>query len=609
MDGGVTNSPSLDTYKRLFTEARDMTQTARERATKHRRYYDGKVDEKLARELRRKRQPDFVINRVRPGVEGMVGVVERGKSDPRAYPRTPQDEGSAEVATDTLRYVTDVNRWHQVKLSGFRNMLVEGTAAVLVEVDDELEVRLRRLRFEEFFFDPYSRELDFSDASYLGVAKWQYVDDVVAAYPEHEAGLRNAVSTGNTGDSTWNDRPDNNSMMWTDSKRKRLLVVEMYHKRGGTWLKCVYVGDLKLEEGPSPYLDDKQRPMCPIEAVSAYIDDENTRYGVVADMVGPQDEINVYRRKAAHFATYRQVQESDPVAAYADVEEVRREAAKPDGVIPPGYSIVPNDKFSMDLTLLQEAKGEIERASVNPAILGRQGESQSGRAQLVRQQAGLTELAHLFGGLEDWELRIYRQCWSRVRQFWTEPKFIRVTDDENAVKFIQINEPVWGEPAPVLDPITGIPQYDPVTRQVVMRPQFLGMRNAVAQMGVDIIVDSTQDTANVQQEQFQELVKLVPAMVQAGMRPPLKALIQNSNLPKKRELIEEIEQGMQQQGQPQPDPAQQAAMQLQLREKAATIGRTEAQAEESRARALKTMGEARDHEMQSRWLTAGQPGF
>jgi hypothetical protein len=73
---------------------------------------------------------------------------------------------------------------------------------------------------------------------------------------------------------------------------------------------------------------------------------------------------DAYRRKAAHWATFRQVQETDTVSAYADPEEVRREAAKPDGVLPPGYGIVPNDKFSMDMALLNEANAEIERAGL-----------------------------------------------------------------------------------------------------------------------------------------------------------------------------------------------------------------------------------------------------
>ena len=607
MDGGLTNAPTLDSYKRLFREARELTGTARENAKRYRRYYDGKIDPRLERRLRDKKQPTFTINRVKPGVEGMVGVVDRGKTDPRAYPRNPQDEGSAEVATDTLRYVADVNRWHRSKIASFRNMLIEGCAAVLTEVDDQLEVRFRRIRFEEFFFDPYSRELDFSDASYMGMAKWTYVDDVVASYPEAEAALRSAVSNGDaTSDNTWEDRPEDNSTTWTDSRRKRLLLVEMYKKHAGQWLKCVFVGDLKLEEGPSPYADQDGEPCNPIEAAAAYIDDENNRYGVVADMAGPQDEINTYRRKAAHLATFRQFQESGPDAATADPDEVRREGAKPDGVIPVGWQVVPNaDRFQMDMSLLAEAKAEIERAGVNPAIVAR-GDSSSGRQDLIRQQAGLTELSHLFSGLEDFELRVFRQAWARIRQFWTEPKFIRVTDDENAVRFVQINKPIWGPPAPVVDPITGVPQYDPVTRQIVMQPQFLGMENAVAEMGVDIIIDATPDTANVQQEQFQGLIDLAKSGMLDPRNPLAKVIIKASSLPKKREVLETFEQGAEQG----PDPAQQAAMELQMRKAQSDINKTDAQAEQARADALKTMGEARGNALQqdmtTGWLT--QPG-
>lgn len=603
MDGGLIDT-SLDTWKRLFTEARDMTRTARSEAKKHRRYYDGKIDPELGRRLRARKQPDFVINRVRPGVEGMVGVVERGKTDPRAYPRTPQDEGSSEVATDTLRYVTDQNRWHQNKLKAFRNMLVEGVAAAIIEVDERLEVRIRRGRYESFFYDPYSREPDFSDASYMGFAEWQYQDDVVALYPEQRGIILSVVARGDTGDSQWADRPDDQTTMWADPRRKRLLVVEMYAKRGGTWMKCVFVGDATLEEGPSPYLDDDGQPMNPIEAMSAYVDDDNNRYGVVADMVGPQDEINTYRRKGAHLATFRQLQETDPSSAGADPEEARREASRADGVIPSGWNIVPtSDKFSMDMNLLAEAKSEIERIGPNPAILGRQGENQSGRAGLVRQQAGLTELAHLYGGLEDWELRVFRQVWSRVRQFWTEPKFIRVTDDENAVKFIQINKPVYGEPAPVIDELTGLPKYDPFTRQIVMAPQFLGMENAVAEMGVDIIVDSTPDTANIQQEQFTELAKL--ASIYGPQEVPFDVVLKASGLPKKRELIEQLEARKKQGSEPPPQVA--AAMELEMASKQAEIGETQAKTEQAAANALKTFAEAQATEMQSAWIN--QPGY
>ena len=619
--------PALDTWKRLFTEARDLTALARARSKEHRRYYDGKIDPKLLRELRRKRQPDFNINRVRPGIEGMVGVVERGKSDPRAYPRTPQDEGASEVATDALRYVADVNRWQQNKLKVFRNMCIEGTAAVIVEVDEQLEVLIRRWRFEEFFYDPYSREPDFSDASYMGGAKWQYVDEIAAAYPDFEQQLRASCASGDVGDASWADRPEDHAVMWSDPRRKRMLIVEMYKRDRGVWLKCVFVGSLKLEEGPSPYQDADGKPCNPIEAQSVFVDDENRRYGMVEDMIGPQDEINVYRRKAAHRATFRQLQETDPQSAGIDPDEARHEAARPDGVIPAGWNVVDDaGKFQMDMTLLAEAKAEIERTAPNPAIVGR-GVSASGRQDLIRQQVGLTELAHLFAALDDLEMRVYRQCWARIRQYWTQPKFLRVTDDPDEIRFIQVNEPIWGPPAPVIDQETG---------QTVMRPQYLGMRNELAKMGVDIIVDSTPDTANVQQEQFNALVELGKIPGALG-RNPGAILIEASSLPKKRQLLETLK-GEQEQGGPPPlTPEQQALTELAIREKAANVDKTIAQTRLTDAQAGKAAADThgslvtadakrrqsdietahavdelaarRNALMQDQWVPIGEPGF
>ena len=75
------------------------------------------------------------------------------------------------------------------------------------------------------------------------------------------------------------------------------------------------------------YQDADGKPCNPIEAQSVFVDDENRRYGMVEDMIGPQDEINVYRRKAAHRATFRQLQETDPQSAGIDPDEARRRLA------------------------------------------------------------------------------------------------------------------------------------------------------------------------------------------------------------------------------------------------------------------------------------------
>lgn len=552
MEDGVTEKAGVDVaaLKKQFSEWQSLTQDGRQENLIEIDYYDGKQltsGEKLT--LSKRGQPDIVINRIRPAVNGVLGVVERGKSEPRAFPRTPKDEGAADVATDTLRYIAERNRFDQAKIRCFKDMLVPGTLAAQVLVDSDLQVKIEQIRWEEFAYDPRSRREDFGDARWLAVARWMYADDVKALYPDKADDIDAAVDAGPMGasltaDPALGDRPDA-AGVWVDKKRRRLLIVEQYYRENG-WKRCVYHTLGVLWEGESPYHDDKGRPCCPIEAQSAYVDRENNRYGIVRDMRDVQDEVNKRRSKALHYLNTRQVQEVSPGSGMGEVDDVRSEAARPDGVLQSGWQVVPQtDQVQGQLELLREAKSEIERLGPNPAILGREGSDASGRALQARQQSGLVEMAILFGGLDDWVLRIYRQCWARVRQFWKAPQFIRVTDDEGAPKFVGLNQP-RGAPVqgmdgrPVVDPKTGEPQetqpkFDPLTGQSVF-----GYKNVLAEMDIDLILDSTPDTANIQQEQFQDLMQLVGSNPTYAQTVPFEMMLELSTVPHKRDLIDKL---------------------------------------------------------------------
>jgi Skp family chaperone for outer membrane proteins len=341
-------------------------------------------------------------------------------------------------------------------------------------------------------------------------------------------------------DLTWEDRPEV-ILPWFDREQRRLMVVEMYHIENQTWQRDVFFAGGELESTPSPYLDDNKRPMNPIEAYSSYVDRMNRRVGIVRDMRPIQDEVNMRRSKALHEMNTRQVQQVDPSAPQVDVNSVREEAAKPDGVIPPGWTVVArSDVVANNLTLLAEAKAEIERFSPNPAILGRQGADASGRSQQIRQQAGMTELARVLGRFNDWEFRCYHQMWGRARQFWKDPKWVRVTDDTGAPQYVRVNDPVHA-----MDPVTGQKVIDQTTQQPVLSHK----NNDIAKMDIDIIVDSVPDTATLEQEIFEELAQL--AQTYGPQNVPFSLVIEMSSLPKKRELIQKLQafQAEQQQAQ------------------------------------------------------------
>jgi hypothetical protein len=473
----------------------------------------------VRRLLKSRGQPAIYTNRVRPAIDGVLGVMDAAETSPRAYPRNPNpgDENAADVATKALRYIADKNQFKAVRLDCAEEHQIEGTCAALIEVDDELDAVVTQIPWKDFFYDPRSRRADFSDARYMGAAKWMYADDVKALYPERYAEMGDPIDGAMNSDFIREDKPQG-ALGWVDRKEQRLMVVEVYYRVGADWYRCVYCASGIFEFSLSPYLDDKGRTMCPIEAQSCYIDRDYQRYGRVRDMRPIQDEINARRSRLLHLANSRQIQERETGAAVVDAETARMEAARADGVIPSGWQMVPTaDLAAGQQLLLAESKSEIERMGPTPAVLGRQGSAaQSGRAKQVLEQAGLTELSRCLSRFEDWEQRCYRQMWLRSKQFKTAPWWIRVTDDVKAPEFIQLNAPpgqvdAEGNPVPT---------------------------NNIAQMDMDIIIDTVPNKASLAQEVWADMVELLKLYPPDD--PRFEIAVEMSPIADKARIIERI---------------------------------------------------------------------
>lgn len=541
-------------------------------------FYDGQqlTDDEI-RVLRDRKQPIVIMNRVRPAVNGIVGVVERGRIDPKAIPREPTDEDSANLATDVLRYVADYNRFQVLRSRMFLDMLRAGWTGSIQEVDEEGEVVSVPIRWEELIWDSASRELDCRDARFLGIAKWYYVDDLQAEYPQFAKEIGNSFAIGRTTVQTMEDRPFG-GYGWVDTNSRRVLVIEMYHRENGEWYRCKFIRSLALEAGPSAFKDKRGRGRCPIEVVRCYVDTQNRPYGVIVDMMDPQREVNARRSWLLRNLVARQV-----IAQKGMVED--KDAALQTLASSSGWLEV-NDIAQVQLqdkeadiaghtALMQEAKGEIDRQAPNPALQGREDRVQSGRALLARQQAGLLELSSVLSAFEDYTLRIYRQWWQCCRQFWTAPRYIKITSDVKAPEYLMVNQPVGVEV--VQDPQTGLPTIQPK------------LAKRLAELDVDITIDSSPDVASIEEEQFQALAELFPQVAAVN---PMKAdalldeLIASSPIIRnKQQLLEKM------QGPQQPNPMQQMAMQLEMQGKQAEVEKTQSETAKNVATTQKTQVE------------------
>lgn len=563
--------PDLETLKKQVAGAMDLLDEARRESGKDQDYYDDKqwTDDEI-RILEGRNQPALVFNHIKPAINAIVGIKERGRVDPKAWGRTPKDQKSSEIATDSLRYVDDKARFASTKREALRSFLIWGIVVGMVEVDEDRELTMKAHLPEEYYYDPYSRQHDFSDVRYDGIAKWMDEDAITELYPDQAQQITASIDSSVSVSETYKDRP-NRAWSWADKKKRRVMVFEHYHLWKGSWCKTVFVSGVILEHGPSAYKDSRGRPKKCTVAHSAYIDRENRRYGVIRSMRGPQDAINKARSKAVHLLNVRPIR-VDP--GVMDQDEVRAEGAKPDGVYMARKDQVEllnthTQFMPAHLELLRDAKDEMRRQSPTPGIVGRQNASQSGIAIQREQEAGLAEQVPVLAGFDDWVLRMYRSAWEGIKQFWDAPKFIRVTDDENAPRFMIMN---------ARDPMTGQPFVDPETGQP-MPP------NAPAEMDMDIIIDTTPDVAVLEEEQFRALAELMQMAVQSGqpMPVPFEALIKASSLPKKQEILDAMQQDKEQSGQ------QQQQMQLEAQE----IGKRQALAKIAvdETKAVKTQAE------------------
>jgi hypothetical protein len=576
-------------YRRMVDDFRDGTVEAREVADKSRRYFENdQIFGDIEKAWKRSRQPKVIRNEITPAIEGLLGVIRQAKVDPKAWPRNPQNEDQADVASKALRFVADVNKWHSKKVDAAETFYVEGIAAVAVEADEDGTPKITQLPYDELIYDPYSRQANFSDAAYLGIGKWMYQGDLQARYPMMREDLDAAFTSTSWGADMGLDRPDKPENAigtnWLDPRKRRIFVVELYHREDAEWMRCVfYVGGV-LEHSPSPYKGDRGESLCAFVFHSCLVTRDNQRTGRVKFMLSGQDELNAYGSRALHLSRSRQLKVSDPAfPPEVDARTAAVEAAKPDGVIPTGYELIPTSDLLAGMQLMMsEARQSIVRQAPTPAVLADASASnQSGRSRLVLQQAGMTEIARSMGRIEDWENEVYAHEWAILKQFKRDEWWIRTTgDDAKKPEFTGIN--VWVGP-------DGQPIPAQMAEQMKAQGIPVEMKNNLAEMDVDIEVENVPDTANLQAEQFEALSPMFTLLASdpnVGPKKTFEIAVALSSIPEKgrvKELIDKEDeippeqQAQQQQMAQMQQQVQQVMTELQVMKERAAIEKTQSE--------------------------------
>src|SRR4029079_16819488 len=484
------------------------------------------------------------------------------RKSPKAYPRTPMEEGGADLATAVVRATLDTADWKAKSYIAAQNAAIDGFGGIelILEAGDQgdPQVDFEVVENDGFFYDPRSYRLDFSDCRFMGQGKWLDLDQAREMFPDKADQLEDAMESA-TDLSTNSDR----EQKWfiTDGNIKRIRVVDEWYILDGEWCWCIYTGNMKLSEGKSYFHDEKGKGFCKYIMFSQQVDQDGDRYGFVRNLKSAQDEINQRRSKALHLLNTRRIIAEQ--GAFDDIEITRREAARPDGVVIRNKGFVAefddgqkNQEIQAHLEFLVDAKTEIENFGPNPELIGQGGVGdKSGRAIQLLQQAGIAELGPFLLAYRAWKIRVYRAVWNACKEHWKAQRYIRVTDNQDSLQWVGINEPS-------VNPQTGIPQ----------------MTNHIAALDVDIIMDEGPDSITTMADTYDALL----ALVQNGQQVPPQVLLELApgiDGETKKRILDQLNA---------PNPNEQ----LQQQTAQAEIAQTMADAELKKAQAAKALHDA-----------------
>src|SRR6188768_30145 len=184
-----------------------------------------------------RRQPVVTYNKIGRKIDGIVGLVERLKQDPKAYPRTPQHQQGADLATAVLRFIMDRNKWNEVGPIIAEAAAIDGLAGIELDLKvmpqkeqpqqqqqqppqpggnvvpfpgmghnggPELEPPPQQPNYDVlfgpvdndgFFYDPRSFKHDFDDARYMGIGKYVDEEMLVELLPGMEDDIKAACDS------------------------------------------------------------------------------------------------------------------------------------------------------------------------------------------------------------------------------------------------------------------------------------------------------------------------------------------------------------------------------------------------------------------------------
>lgn len=479
-----------------WREARSYQAENRELMDRDSRFYCGdQWSPEDLRELEARGQCASVYNLVKTNIDWVSGTERRATIDYHVLPRAQDDIENAATKTKLIKHIADYTHFNWHRSNAFQESLIAGVSFLEVGVrgdDTEYPIYLRHQTWRDCWWDALSREPDLSDSRFfirsktlpLTIAKAMFpdsIDDLEAASDVVDRfSLMDDQSTTYYADAQGKPLPFDYGDPTRYQSTRAIRLLECWHRRtepvkriAGRYrglfdeanprhqqalmtgqcslfdaiVQRVYCsiitvqGDV-LYTAPSPYKHDAL-PFIPIWCHRR--DDNGLPYGLVRNLVSPQQSLNKRKAKSLFLLSVNRVIADKH--AVDDPEAFELECARPDAIIwkNPGKEILFDTAPALAESHLAFAREDAQfirdASGVTSENLGQNQTELSGRAINLRQQQGSVSTAHIMDALRYATQRVGEQLLVLIERLYTTPLIVRLTgENSEQPDFLPLNQ-------------------------------------------------------------------------------------------------------------------------------------------------------------------------
>ena len=425
-----------------------------------------------------------VLNFTHAAVQTIVPIITDARPNIETIPENPSDFEFSEIMTQLMRAKWDRESYSQIVAEGVVDAMIYGTAISEQQWDQELHDGLGDYRFETvdpLFFYPDPRARDVNDQFGKGVITAIPTDiaEVKRKYPDKAHMIKSDISDLDSATTAklhmedyrirsssdnyqivQGDRPqdaDNPDQVlvltaWIDDET--MIEEEIVEKdKNGQKVskgfrqkkkfpngrKIVIANKILLEDEENPYIDGK-KPFAKL--VDYILPREFWGEGEIDQLKGPQESIN---KLSSYMMDILQLMGNpvwlNPIDSGVEDETITN---RPGLVIPWAGANPPSRAQGMEVQssffqFMDRMEKYFEKIhGVHEETQGAVPSGMSGVAIEELQEAAQTKIRLKARNVEAWLTAVGQQFASRIMQFYSVPRIVRVTENENAARYFKV---------------------------------------------------------------------------------------------------------------------------------------------------------------------------